>query len=167
VAKGKNGTAKAAGKAGQYDVQFTVKDGDKNVTVPAVVKVTAESITAVRKAIATCTTLGKDGKPYPGAHSAVRVDVEGESVNLTDLLIAIGQTYPMIEGKTVNGDLDASKRRLAVRAITAGFVAAGAVFTRPVRGGIMFYLPENAPTSVKDGGSSRGNASKALASILS
>lgn len=169
MSKAKNGATTSHGKPGEYDVSFDVKNGDASETVNIIVKVQAEAITAVRKAISTCTTAGKDGKPYPSAHSAVRVDVNGQSVNLADLLIAIGQKFPMVGGKRINGaGLDAAKRRLAVRAITEGFKAAGAVFTRPAKGGVLVYLPENAPSSVKDGTSgSRGDAGKALASILS
>ena len=141
-----------------YNVTTEI-DG-KDVSLP--VNVTAEVIAQARSAVKACTTKGKDGKAFPCAYSRTAVEVDGESVTVTDLFVAIAQANPVFDGKPANGK---AERATILRFLTGGLVKAGAIATRGARGGMLYYLPENAPAGAN--GTPRGDASKALAALTS
>ncbi len=156
----KNGNGKAvnAGKVGVFTVIAEIDGKD----VKLLVNVTADVIAQARAAVVACTTAGKDGKAYPCAYSRTAVDVGGESVTVTDLLVAIAQANPVFDGKPANGK---AERKTVLRFLTGGLVLAGALVTRGARGGMLYYLPENAPAGAN--GTPRGDAGKALAALTS
>lgn len=165
----KNGQAQAVGKVGTYKVSATVNG---QTVADVAVAVTAETITAIRKAVPACILppfVNKKGQQITpkGAHTTFAVKVNGQNVRFGNVLLAIAGQTGMLP-QAVNGDnpegLKGDKRKIVMRLITAALEAAGVIAIRPSGFGAMIYLPENAPASATGGNEMSG--SDALASIL-
>ena len=164
----KNGTPKAAGKAGTYTVSASLRNGQaiKDVAV----NVTAEAIATVRKAIAACNLppyTNKKGQLVTpkGAHTTFTVTVNGVRVRFGNVLLAIAAQHQMLA--SVNGEspegLKGDPRKLVMRLITGALEEAGVIKVRASGFGAMIYLPENAPESTD---SDTVSGAEALAAIM-
>ena len=165
----KNGTPQAAGKAGTYTVSANLRSGQavKDVAV----KVSAECIATVRKAVTACIlppyTNKRGQKITPkGAHTTFSVTVNGQRIRFGNVLLAIASKEGMLPKTNGSDPADATgdSRKLVMRLITGALEQAGVVKVRASGFGAMIYLPENAPESTSGGDVLSG--SESLAAIM-